>query len=86
MSNPTTFKPEDRHLLVISGALNECLEIARKLVVNLEAIELDDPKKANSLLGQEFDAVIFHSHPRTKPNSQSSSDYLDPNAFAVLYF
>ncbi len=84
MSKLTTFKPEDRHLLIISGELAECLVIARKLVENLDAIELDDPKKANTLLGQEFDAVIFHSHPTAKTKDIPSSDYLDPNAFGAI--
>ncbi len=84
MSNPTTFNPEDRHLLVISGELTKCLMIARKLVENLDAIELDDPKKANTFLGQEFDAVIFNSHPAGKTKGISSADYLDPNAFGAI--
>ncbi|WP_299876337.1 tRNA(Met) cytidine acetyltransferase TmcA [uncultured Cocleimonas sp.] len=73
MSIPSTFNPEDRHLIVISGELNDCLEAAKKLTENLDSIELDDPKKANTLLGQEFDAVIFHSH-----------ECFDPNAFGAI--
>lgn len=73
MSNLTTFNPEDRHLIVISGELNDCLTIARNLVINLNTLELDDPKKANTFLGQEFDAVIFHSH-----------DFFDPNAWGAV--
>ncbi len=73
MSNLITFNPGDRHLLVLSGELTECLVTARKLVANLEVIELDDPKKANTLLGQEFDAVIFHSH-----------NFFDSNAFGAI--
>ncbi len=70
---PITFNPEDRHLVVISGALNNCVLTANKLIENLDAIELNDPKKANTLLGQEFDAVIFHSH-----------NGFDPNAFGAI--
>ncbi|GAA0418354.1 GNAT family N-acetyltransferase [Cocleimonas flava] len=73
MTKSFTFNSEDRHLLVISGELDECVAIARKLVANINAIELEDPKKANSYLGQECDAVIFHSH-----------HIFDPNAFGAI--
>ena len=67
------FSSDNRHILVVSGNQSECLEFAKKLTLNLECIELDDPKKANELLGQECDAVIFHSH-----------DQFDPNAFGAV--
>ena len=84
MSNLSTFNPEDRHLLVIYGELNECLMIATKLVTNLDAIELEDPKKANTLLGQEFDAVIFHSYPTSKAKDTHLSNSFDPNSFGAV--
>ena len=63
------FNPDNRHILVISGDQSECLEFAKRLTLNLDCVELDNPKKANELLGQEFDAVIFHSHQQFDPNA-----------------
>lgn len=65
--------PNDRHILVISGEQSESLKAAQKLVKNLEFTEVSNPKKAHTLLGQEFDAVIFPTH-----------EGFDPNAFGAI--
>ena len=65
--------PNDRHILIISGEQSECLKAAKKLLKNLEFIEVSNPKKAQTLLGQEFDAVIFPTH-----------EEFDPNAFGAI--
>ena len=71
------FNPDDRHILVISGKQSECLNFAKKLVADLDYAEINEPKKANSLLGQEFDAIIFHSH-------SSLGNKFNPNAFGAV--
>ena len=71
------FSPDDRHILVITGEQSECVSFAKKIVGDLEYIEIDEPKKANTHLGQEFDAVIFHSHP-------ANEGKFDPNAFGAI--
>ncbi len=71
------FSPNDRHILVITGEVSECLSFAKKIADDLDTIEIDDPKKANRYLGQEFDAVIFHSHSKL-------DEKFDPNAFGAV--
>ncbi len=71
------FNPDDRHILVISGKQSECLNFAKKLVADLDYVEINEPKKASSLLGQEFDAIIYHSH-------SSLGNKFDPNAFGAV--
>ena len=71
------FSPDDRHILVITGEESDCLKFAKKIADDLDYIEIDEPKKANAYLGQEFDAVIFHSHP-------ANEGKFDPNAFGAI--
>lgn len=63
------FSPTDRHILVITGEQSESLSYAKKLTMKLDCVLLDDPKKAQSHLGQEFDAVIVNLHKDFSPNA-----------------
>ena len=58
--NITTNK--QRQIIVITGDQSDCLIIAKELTHKLQSLLLDDPKKAQQYLGQEFDAIIFDSH------------------------
>ena len=71
------FSPDDRHVLVITGEESDCLKFAKTIAGDLDYIEIDEPKKANTFLGQEFDAIIFHSHPTVIGK-------FDPNAFGAI--
>jgi tRNA(Met) cytidine acetyltransferase len=71
------FSPNDRHILVITGEHTKTLNFAREMASNLAYVEIDEPKKANSFLGQEFDAVIF-------PTYSKDDQSFDANAFGAI--
>jgi len=77
-----------RQIIVISGSQSDCLKHAKKLTANLDYLLLDDPKKANTFLGQEFDAVIFdcHTNDHVKVGGCASlpQPSFDPNAFGAI--
>jgi len=50
---------DDRQIIVITGNQSDCLITAKKLTQELNCLFLEDTKKAHTVLGQEFDAVIF---------------------------
>jgi len=88
----------NRQIIVISGSQSNCLNHAKKLTANLDCLLLDDPKKAQSFLGQEFDAVIFdcHANDHVKVGGCASTlvypelteglsrTTFDPNAFGAM--
>jgi len=63
------FSSDDRHILVLTGAHDKSLQYAKDISLKLNSILILDPKSAKSLLGQEFDAVIFDMHKQFDPNA-----------------
>jgi len=60
---------DDRQIIVITGNPSDCLLCAEKLTQELNYLFLDDTKKAHTVLGQEFDAVIFDCHNKFNANA-----------------
>ena len=60
---------EKRQLLVLSGEQSDCLNHALTITQNLDCLNLQNLKKANDFLGQEFDAVIFNTFDGFNPNA-----------------
>lgn len=60
---------DDRQIIVITGNQSDCLITAKKLTQELNCLFLEDTKKAHTVLGQEFDAVIFDCHNKFDPNA-----------------
>ncbi len=81
---------DNRQIIVISGNHSDCLKHAKKLAAKLDCLLLEDQKKAQSFLGQEFDAVIFDCHVKdpVKVGGCASTGYsrmaFDPNAFGAI--
>lgn len=63
------FNPNDRHILVITGEQEESLSYAKKITSELDSVEIANSIKAQGLLGQELDAVIFDIHEEFHPNA-----------------
>jgi len=63
----------NRAIYLIEGNFSDCLINAQQLTKNLQTLLLDDPRKANDFLGQEFDAVIFNA-----------TDTFDVNALGAI--
>ncbi len=72
----------DRQIIVISGSQSDSLKYAKKLTAKLDCLLLEDQKKAQSFLGQEFDAVIFDCH--EKHHVKVGGCAFDPNAFGAI--
>ncbi len=72
----------NRQIIVISGSQSDCLKHAKKLTAKLDCLLLEDQKKAQSFLGQEFDAVIFDCH--VKDHVKVGGCAFDPNAFGAI--
>ncbi|HIQ15232.1 MAG TPA: DUF1726 domain-containing protein, partial [Leucothrix sp.] len=79
MSLPAT----QRQIIVISGNVPDNTRIALQLTQNLHTLQLDDPKKANQFLGQEFDAVIYYAQ-RFNGQDIDGKEQFDPNAFGAV--
>ena len=64
-----------RHLIVLSSSdesknsFEYCQNYALAYTETLDCLDLNDPKKANDYLGQEFDAVIFNTFTKFDSNA-----------------
>ncbi|MCF6189236.1 MAG: GNAT family N-acetyltransferase [Cocleimonas sp.] len=76
----------NRQIIVISGSQSDCLTHAKKLTTNLDCLLLEEQKKVQSFLGQEFDAVIFDCHAKDteKHHVKVGGCAFDPNAFGAI--
>ena len=78
-----------RKLIVISGSLKHCCQIAKDFSLNIDTLWLSNTpfeaqqtlaiNKATTLLGQQFQAVVFNAHPDNK-----NTIAFDANAFAAV--
>ena len=80
---------QHRQLIVISGTANDCLQIASNLTLHINSLWISNASiegqstlainKATTVLGQEFQAVIFNTH-----NRNNNHIAFDANAFGAL--
>jgi tRNA(Met) cytidine acetyltransferase len=78
-----------RQLILISDTTSDCLQIANHLTANTKTLWLSDftiegqnvlaVNKATTVLGQEFQAVVFNAHQKDNNNIA-----FDANAFAAI--
>ena len=78
-----------RQLIVISGTLSHCVQIAKDFTVKTRALWLSNTKieaqktletsKATTVLGQEYPVVVFNSHPEA-----NNTIAFDANAFGAV--
>jgi tRNA(Met) cytidine acetyltransferase len=78
-----------RQLIIISDTPEVCFQMAKKMTVNIKTLWLSDDtidaqttlsmKKATTVLGQEYQAVVFNSHPNINKNIA-----FDANAFGAV--
>ncbi len=71
---------DHRQLIVLSAPQDKqavCEQFALTITQNLDCLNLENPKKSNDYLGQEFDAVIFNGF-------DSIESSFDPNALGAV--
>ncbi len=78
-----------RQLIVISGTPSHCFQIAKKFTANTKALWLSNTKieaqktlamsKATTVLGREYQAVVFNAH-----NDSNHKIAFDANAFGAV--